>query len=87
MNLTILDDNETDIGALQRENKKMFSKLSAINQEYSLLSDDINQVYDLMFNEERDDGPREKLTKIKTLLEEINKNPIKRWIFRSWCNK
>ena len=86
MKIILLDEDEVDVPSLIKENKSITSKCNAIQQGYEQLSSEIDEVYALMFDEERDD-PQEKLTKIKTLLVEINKNPIKRRIFRSWCNK
>ena len=86
MKIILLDEDEVDVPSLIKENKSITSKCNAIQQGYEQLSSEIDEVYALMFDEERD-GPQEKLTKIKTLLTEINKNPIKRRIFRSWCNK
>ena len=86
MKIILLDEDEVDVPSLIKENKSITSKCNAIQQGYEHLSSEIDEVYALMFDEERDD-PQEKLTKIKTLLTEINKNPIKRRIFRSWCNK
>ena len=87
MKIILLDEDEVDVHSLIKENKDITSKCNAIQQGYEQLSSEIDEVYALMFDEERDDDPQEKLTKIKTLLADINKNPIKRRIFRSWCNK